>query len=195
LIWVNVPDAHSLERISFYRLHRLDTGNIAVQTSVAATHTLVLGLGNILLSDDGVGIHVIKALGGLEDAGEIGHVIALRDGGTIGLALLSEIEEFGSLIVVDAMQLGQAPGTVRAFEGPDMDRQLCGKKRSAHEVALADLMMAAQLAGFGPARRALVAVQPASTGWGLTLTDPVREAVPEACRRVVSLLDGWDHGH
>ena len=144
----------SLKEFDLYWPLSLDTGDIAVQTGVAATHTLVLGLGNILLSDDGVGIHVIKALGGLEDAGQIAHVIALRDGGTIGLALLSEIEEFGSLIVVDAMQLGESPGTVRAFQGPDMDRQLRGKKRSAHEVALADLMMAAQLAGFGPARRA-----------------------------------------
>jgi hydrogenase maturation protease len=193
LIWVNAQDAHSFERISFYWLYRSDTGDFAVHTGVAATHTLVLGLGNILLTDDGVGIHVIKALSRLEDAGEIGHVVALRDGGTIGLALLSEIEEFGSLIVVDAMQLGETAGTVGTFQGPDMDRQLCGKKRSAHEVALADLMMAAQLAGFGPERRALVAIQPASTGWGLSLTDPVRQAVPEACRRVVSLLDGWDH--
>ncbi len=183
----------SLKEFGLYWLLQLDTGDIAVQTGVAATHTLVLGLGNILLSDDGVGIHVIKALGGLEDAGKIGHVIALRDGGTIGLALLSEIEEFGSLIVVDAMELGESPGTVRAFQGPDMDRQLCGKKRTAHEVALADLMMAAQLAGFGPARRALVAIQPASTQWGLSPTETVYAAIPEACRTVMTLLDGWDN--
>ena len=184
--------AFLLKEFGLYWLHQLGTGDIAVQTGVAATHTLVLGLGNILLSDDGVGIHVIKALGRLEEAGEIGHVIALRDGGTIGLALLSEIEEFGSLIVVDAMELGETPGTVRVFQESDMDRQLCGKKRSAHEVALADLMMAAQLAGFGPKRRALVAIQPASTEWGLAPTQAVDAAIPEACRTVIGLLDRWD---
>lgn len=174
-----------------YRLHQSGTGDIAVQTGVATVHTLVLGLGNILLSDDGVGVHIIKALGKLEEVGEIGHVIALRDGGTIGLALLSEIEEFGSLIVVDAMELGERPGTVRAFQGSDMDRQLGGKKRTAHEVALADLMLAAQLAGFGPKRRALVAIQPASTRWGLAPTEPVHAAIPEACQIVMRLLDRW----
>jgi hydrogenase maturation protease len=165
-----------------------------MQTDVAATHTLVLGLGNILLSDDGIGIHVIEALGALERDGAIGHVIALRDGGTIGLALLSEIEEFGALVVIDAMELGAEPGTVRAFEGAEMDRQLCGKKRTAHEVALADLIMAAQLAGCAPERRALVAVQPASTDWGLAPTDAVRAAIPDACKAVLALIESWNDG-
>jgi hydrogenase maturation protease len=151
--------------------------------------TLVLGLGNTLLSDDGIGIHVIRAL---EDCGGAG--LTLRDGGTIGLALLTDIEDSHRLIVVDAMELDEAPGTVRRFVGEDMDRQLTGKKKTAHEVALADLMMAAALAGTRPERRALVAIQPENLGWGLAATAAVAAAIPEACREILSLAEGWTDG-
>lgn len=159
---------------------------------VAAIQTLILGIGNILLSDDGVGVHVIRALDALE-SDAISQVAALRDGGTLGISLLSEIEEYGSLVAVDAVELGAEPGTVKIFQGPDMDRQLTGKKRTAHEVALADLMSAARLAGCEPSRRALVAVQPESTEWGLSLTPAVGAAVPIACMEIKKLLKGWDH--
>ena len=161
-----------------------------MRNDLAATHTLVLGIGNILLSDDGVGVHVIRALDALE-SDEISRVAALRDGGTLGLSLLSEIEEYGALIAVDAVELGATPGTVRIFLGPDMDQQLIGKKRTAHEVALADLMSAARLAGCEPLRRALVAVQPESTEWGLSLTPAVGAAIPTACQEIKNLLNGW----
>ncbi|WP_316205865.1 HyaD/HybD family hydrogenase maturation endopeptidase [Bradyrhizobium sp. SZCCHNS1012] len=164
-----------------------------MRTHVAATHTLVLGIGNILLSDDGIGVHVIRALDALECAGEIPHRVALRDGGTLGLSLFSEIEDFGSLIAVDAVELGAKPGTVRIFQGPEMDRQLTGKKRTAHEVALADLMSAARLTGCEPARRALVAVQPESTQWGLSLTPAVGAAILTACQQIKALLSRWHH--
>ncbi len=163
-----------------------------MRTDVAATDTLVLGIGNSLLCDDGIGVHVIRTLEAMKLDGEIGHGVVLRDGGTIGLALLSELEEFGSFIAVDAMELGAEPGAVRVFQGRDMDRQLSGKKRTAHEVALADLMSAARLAGSEPRRRALVAIQPASTEWGLSPTPVVSAAIPHACRIVLSLLEGWN---
>ena len=153
--------------------------------------TLVLGVGNVLLTDDGVGVHVIRAL---ELAGFAGPDVALRDGGTIGLALLSELVESGRLIAVDAMELHEAPGTVRVFEGAQMDAQLRGRKRTAHEVALADLVMAAELAGSAPARRALVAIQPGSTGWGLAPCADVAAAVPKACAAVQTLIEEWNRG-
>jgi hydrogenase maturation protease len=165
-----------------------------MQTEAAATQTLILGLGNILLSDDGVGIHVVRALETREREGQISHVIALRDGGTIGLSLLTEIEEFGALIVIDAMEMGAKAGAVCAFEGAAMDAQLCGKKRTAHEVALADLIMAAQLAGCAPEQRALVAIQPEITTLGLEPTASVQAAIAPACTAVEDLLTRWSNG-
>ena len=65
--------------------------------------------------------------------------VSVSDGGTVGLALLPEIENASAFVAVDAARFGAAPGTVRVFEGPDMDALLSGRRRSAHEVALADL--------------------------------------------------------
>jgi hydrogenase maturation protease len=159
---------------------------------VATAWTLLIGMGNILLTDDGVGVHVIRQLDALRQSGDIGHRITLRDGGTIGLALLSEFKEIAALIAIDAMEIGAEPGTVQVFRGADMDAQLCGQKRTAHEVALADLMAAARLTECAPERRALVGIQPGSTQWGLSPTQPVQTAISEACKTVLSLLEDWD---
>ncbi|HMT13974.1 MAG TPA: hydrogenase maturation protease [Aestuariivirga sp.] len=154
--------------------------------ATATPKTLVLGIGNSLLTDDGVGIHVIEAL--VPEAS--GHLI-IRDGGTIGLALLPEIEDADQLIAVDAMELGEAPGTVRVFTGADMDRALSGVKRSAHEVALADLLMAAALSDALPERRALIGIQPDCLTWGLEPTPAVAAAVPLAVEQVKALAGAW----
>lgn len=123
---------------------------------------LVLGLGNSLLSDDGVGLHLLALLSDRNP----GSGVRLRDGGTIGLALLGDIQDATALIALDACRTGQPPGHVGLFEGPAMDAMLRGTKRSAHEVALADLMDAARLVDALPARRALIGIEPASTALG-----------------------------
>lgn len=152
---------------------------------------LLLGLGNVLLCDDGVGVHVVRAMGERDSAGQIAARVRLRDGGTIGLGLLPDIEDSSALIVFDAMELGAAPGTVETFQGGEMDARLSRAKRTAHEVSLVDLMSAARLTGRAPARRALVAIQPGSTDWGLAPTEPVLAAVPTACAAALSLLEAW----
>lgn len=153
---------------------------------------LLVGIGNILLTDDGVGVHVVRALDAMQKAGKIAFPVALRDGGTIGLALLAEFNQPSAVILIDAMELGAPPGTVRAFEGAEMDACLGGKKSTAHEVAASDLIAAAQLTGCAPERRALVAIQPGSTEWGLSLTEPVDAAIPRACDMALSLIQEWN---
>ncbi|EEW25308.1 hydrogenase maturation protease [Rhodobacter ferrooxidans] len=155
--------------------------------------TLILGIGNTLLSDDGIGVHVALAIEA--QAGQIAQPVRVRDGGTIGLSLLAEIDPGGALIAVDAMELHAPPGTMLVFVGADMDQQLRGTKRSAHEVALADLMQAAEFSGIGPARRALVAIQPEVTTWGLAPTPAVAAAIPQAVAAIRALLQGWADEH
>ncbi len=149
---------------------------------------LVLGLGNTLLSDDGVGVHVVEAL---RAARGFGDDVVLRDGGTLGLALLPELESAEALIVVDAAAFSAVPGEVRVFEGAAMDAQLAGKRHTVHEVNLVDLMGAAELSGVRPERRALVGIEPKSFEWGLAPTDVVAAAVPRACAAVGELIAGW----
>lgn len=160
-------------------------------TPRAPAITLILGIGNSLLADDGVGLHVLRAL---SDDAQADPSLRLCDGGTVGLALLPEIENCTQLIVIDAVQMGAPSGTLLVFEDAAMDAQMHGSKRSAHEVALADLMGAAHLLGTVPSRRALVGVQPGDTGWGLEPTPPVAAAIAPACAAVRALIKGWSDG-
>jgi hydrogenase maturation protease len=153
---------------------------------------MVLGIGNVLHGDDGFGIHVVNALNARNDSRFADATANLRDGGTIGLALLPEIEDSSALIVVDAAEIGAEPGTMRVMLGAEMDAQLSGRKRTVHEVSLADLMSAAELTGRKPKRRALIAVQPGSTDWQIEPTAPVTAAIPPACDAVLSLIERWN---
>lgn len=152
---------------------------------------LVLGVGNSLLTDDGVGLHVLAAL----QAHGLPEGMALCDGGTIGLSLLGEVAQAGALIAVDACNMCAEPGTLRISEGAQMDAALRGTRQTAHEVALADLLDAARLTGALPERRALVAIQPARTGWGLTPCPPVAAAVPRAVAAILALYEDWTVAH
>jgi len=150
--------------------------------------TLVLGLGNVMLGDDAAGPLAVQAMAADP---RFADAAVYRDGGTIGLSLLPEIEDAGAFIAVDAAEFGAEPGVVRVFEGAAMDAQLGGRKRSAHEVALFDLMAVAEFAGRLPARRALVAVQPASTAMSLSPSPAVAAAIPQLCVAVHALLARW----
>lgn len=155
--------------------------------------TLVLGIGNTLLTDEGVGVHVIHALPAhLPPEFE---QVELLDGGTLSFTLAGPIAESDALVVVDAAQLKSVPGSLQVFEGEAMDAFLMSsRKSSVHEVGLADLRAIALLTGHWPERRALVAIQPRQLDWGEAPTPEVAAAVPEACRRIVELIGTWRHG-
>lgn len=155
--------------------------------------TIILGVGNTLLSDEGVGIHVLDALSKTELPRE---GIDLIDGGTLSFTLAVAIEEADSLIVVDAAQLKSPPGTLRLFKGEEMDRFLLGQRKSSvHEVGLTDLMAIARLTERWPEKRALVAIQPEKLDWGDAPTPQVQSAIPEACRQIEALLEEWNVLH
>lgn len=149
---------------------------------------LVLGLGNAVLSDDGVGVHVIREMASRPgfDAD-----VVFQDGGTVGLGLLPGIAQSDALIVVDAAELHAPTGTVRVFEGAEMDAQVSRSKGSVHEIAFSDLMTAAAISGTRPPLRALVAIQPRDIGWGTEPTPDVAAAVPVACGLVEELIQKW----
>ena len=152
------------------------------------TRVQVMGIGNTLLQDDGVGVHVAEQFRAslLPDA-----PITVLDGGTIGLSLLPEVEDADAVIIVDASEMGEPPGTVRQFHDAAIDQQLSGKRRTVHEVALADLFSAAEIRGRSPAKRVLIAVQPDCTDWGLEPTGAVQAAIPRACAAIQALTDEW----
>jgi hydrogenase maturation protease len=151
-------------------------------------HTLILGLGNVLLADEGVGAAVLRALEPMAAADDDLHLL---DGGTLSFTLAGPIGEAARLIVVDAAALGEPPGTVRVLEGAAMDAQLSRNAKSVHEVSLADLLDMARLTDSLPPRRALIGIEPATVDWGDALTPAVADAVPVAVAAVAQLLADW----
>lgn len=150
--------------------------------------TLVLGIGNTLLSDEGIGVHVVEALAErLTDNDDV----TLLDGGTLSFTLAAAIEDAERLIVVDASELKAAPGTVRTYVDDDMDAFLNGPRRSVHEVGLTDLMTIARLADQLPSPRALVGIQPEVLDWGERPSAAVAAAIPVACGEVNRLIEAW----
>ena len=159
-----------------------------MSASVTPARVLVMGIGYTLLQDDGVGVHVAEQFRASLPPDS---PITVLDGGTIGLSLLPEVEDADAVIIIDASEMGEQPGTVRQFRNGAIDRQLSGKRRTVHEVALADLFSAAEIRGRSPAERVLVAIQPGCTEWGLEPTNPVQAAIPRACAAIQALTDGW----
>lgn len=150
---------------------------------------VVLGIGNTLLCDDGVGVHVVRAL---RRGGGIPAGVELIDGGTLSFTLAGAVAAARALVIVDAADLDAPAGTVRVFLGDDMDHRLVHARRSSvHEVSLFDLMAISRLSGDWPDRRALVAIQPGLVGWGEAPSAAVGDAVPDACRAVQRLLRTW----
>ena len=150
--------------------------------------TLILGIGNNLLSDEGVGVHVVRHL-------EVHHPdvpgVSYLDGGTLSFTLAPDIEDCENLIVLDAAQFSEAPGTIKLLVGAEMDHFIGHGKRSVHEVGLVDLMSIARLQERLPRNRALLGIQPAEFGWGEAPSDVVAGAIPDAARRVLDLLYKW----
>lgn len=151
--------------------------------------TVVLGIGNTLLGDEGAGVHALRALEARTvDLPDVEYL----DGGTLSFTLAAAIEEADQLIVFDAAQLNAAPGTVQLFEDDAMDRFLGSRRKaSVHEVGLIDLMVMARLAGRFPERRALIGIQPQYLDWADAPTPAVAAAIPQACDLALEVFDRW----
>ena len=164
---------------------------------------LVLGIGNTLLTDEGVGVVAMQALASRRAAadspGQDGGngreaEITYLDGGTLSFTLAVPIAEAAGLLIFDAAMLDGPPGTVATFEGDAMDAFLgANRQSSVHEVGLSDLMTIARLGGNWPARRALVGVRPQRVDWGEQLTPAVAAAVGPMVDAADAILCRWQH--
>jgi hydrogenase maturation protease len=141
----------------------------------------VLALGNLMHGDDGVGIHLLRALESQNrelTAECVARGIDLRwiEGGTLGLELTHSLDGVEYLLVLDAVAMQHPPGTVARYEGDSLYQLPVG--RSVHLMGLADLLVAIQLLGNPPREVILLGVEPASTAWGLEMSAEVTAALP-----------------
>jgi hydrogenase maturation protease len=143
---------------------------------------LVLGIGNLLMGDEGVGVHALEALA----RQPLSPGVRLLDGGTGGFHLLSVFRSEPELVLIDAALDGQPPGTVRVLEprfASDYPPSL-----GAHDIGLRDLVESAALLGSLPRTR-LVAVSIARIGPpGTSLSPDVSAALPAVVRAVRDLV-------
>jgi hydrogenase maturation protease len=152
---------------------------------MTAAGIVVLGVGNTLMQDDGVGVQVVRAL---SDAYDWPPQVRLLDGGVAGFALLGEITTAAHLVIVDAVRGNKAPGAVSPMTPHEL-RNRQGPTISAHEVGLVEVLGMAELLGKAP-RTVILGVQPGVTDVpGMDLTPPVREAVPAIVKAVVAELE------
>lgn len=149
-------------------------------------NTVVLGLGNLVHCDDGAGVHAIHRL---QKTDRIPPGVVLIDGGTQGLSLLPHLSGFERMLVIDAIDAGEAPGALLRLEGRAL-ADLPGKA-SVHQMGFSDLMVAMKLLGEMPGEVVVLGVQPLSTEWSAELSAPVEKKMDALIDLVVAQLEFW----
>lgn len=146
------------------------------------TSLLVLGLGNVLLQDDGLGVAAITQLIERYDRPD---GVRILDGGTLGLSLLPAVEDADRLILVDAIQGDGAPGDLVRLMGDDVGPAVASRL-SPHQVGVADLLDGARWLGRYPSSVVLLGVVPESIDLGVGLSPAVERKLPELVDCVVA---------
>jgi len=151
--------------------------------TAGSTDILVLGLGNLLLSDDGLGLRLLKDLSSGSAAAEF------LDGGTQGLALLAHISNRRALIILDAVVLGAPAGTVHVLQG---DAISAHHAVTAHGSNALELLAAARLLGDLPPTVTIIGIEPACIRTGIGLSPEVEASIPEALSRARAVLESMN---
>jgi hydrogenase maturation protease len=149
---------------------------------------LVLGIGNVLWADEGFGVRAVEAL---HERYALPDVVRMMDGGTQGLALLGDVTGSTHVLVFDAIDFGDVPGTLRVLR----DREVpawAGAKMSLHQQSFMELLAIAEIQGRFPQHLALVGVQPERLmDFGGSLSPCVGARLDEAVGHAVEILRAW----
>jgi hydrogenase maturation protease len=145
-------------------------------------HILVLGVGNILLGDEGTGVRVIQKL---EDEYVFPENVELYDGGTLGLKLLEPICRADFAIVVDIVRAGGVPGSIYRIEEKDLSKKI-PYKSSLHELNIVETLIYAEELGNKP-ETVVIGIEPGDwTSWSADLTEPVRNRMDDIVAAVLA---------
>jgi len=152
-----------------------------------ANRKVVLGLGNLLNRDEGLGVQALKRL----DA-QLGEqsAVELLDGGVLGLNLLMIVEECSHLLILDAVNVGKPAGSVVELRKEQIPLY-AGVKLSQHQVTFQEVLGLANMRGFLPEHLHLVGIQPEDLSIGLALSPLVEQALPEVVNRAYLVLENW----
>lgn len=150
---------------------------------------VVLGIGNTLLRDDGVGVHVVRELERLADQGQVALPpgTTLLDAGTLGQGLLPWLAGAGALVIVDAAEMGAQAGAVSVTRGEEIG--MVPAPTAAGWGGVLALLRDARLAGALPPATSLIGIQPGVIEIGLELSGPARAALPAAIAATLRELE------
>jgi len=143
---------------------------------------LVLGIGNLLLSDEGVGV---KAVEELENRYDCSDAVEIVDGGTSGSELLPYFDDRSHILIIDAVKTGNQPGTIVRIENPPAFFQ---KKISPHQIGLADVLGLAAITDNLPRNITLFGIEPKELSTGLDLSTDVARNLSRLVDMVVAEL-------
>ena len=148
-------------------------------TSISKKRTLIIGVGNTLMRDEGVGVRVIEAM---QEAYNLPDNIELLDGGTAGYTLLDCMEDFDCLIIIDAVSSGGTPGEICRLSSDDIasEKKL---KMSGHKIELPELLALGKQLGKLP-ETTLIGLEPADMSWGMELSPFLKSAIPSVIEAV-----------
>lgn len=153
-----------------------------------AGRVVVLGLGNILLSDEGVGVHAVNAM---KERYLFSPPIDLIDGGTMGLDLLPIFQTRDRVLIIDAVDFHKDPGHMGTLEGEKIPSVL-NSKLSVHHIGLSDVLFTAKLMRDTPLTVHLVGIQPKSLDVGLDMTGEIRVKLDAVIDLVLQKLKEWN---
>jgi hydrogenase maturation protease len=135
---------------------------------------VILGVGNLLLSDEGVGVHVANKLMEMDlPAG-----VEVIEGGTDGFRLMNVVTEADRLIVVDAVKGGSPPGSIYRFDIKDAPSSPDAFKTSVHQIGILEVVHLSELIGQTP-ETTVIGVEPRSLEMGMELSPEVQEKIPK----------------
>ena len=147
----------------------------------------ILGIGNIILSDEGFGVRVVEYL---QEYFNFPDNVALIDGGTLGVELTQFITGTKKLLIIDSIDGGKPSGTMFHLEGDEI-RTHFSEKLSAHEVGIQDVLTILELTGKPVPEVIVIGAQPFSLEAGVELTPQMKSLLPTIADKALEILKRW----
>lgn len=147
----------------------------------------VLGIGNILMQDEGAGVHTIRLFNGIYSVPDY---VAIIDGGASGLDLMEYLENRDKVLIADAVNFGKEPGYIGVLENEEIPAHI-GMKASMHHLGLLDVLSVLKLMDALPKNICLVGIQPKSMEPGLDMTEDIWDKVIVLSDMIADKLREW----
>ncbi len=145
---------------------------------------VIIGIGNVLLMDEGIGIHIINEL----EKYELPSNVEIYDGGTGGFKLIDLVQAANKVIFIDAVETGKAPGTIITFKSEDVRSKYQKRKYSLHDTDLLEVIKMVELLEHPPEIE-IVGIQPKTINYGTTLSKELKYSIPNIINTVFNEIE------